>query len=145
MHWRAHSTDMQQRRHLEYDGGVVAAVRRELEARLEAARAAGVRHVVVDPGLGFSKTAEQNWELVAHLGDLAGLGSPVLVGASRKAFLGRLLAGADDAPRPVGERESAHLAVVTALAQERVWAVRVHDVLAARDAIAVVQALERVR
>jgi len=146
MHWRAHAAQMQSQDHLRYDGGVVAAVRGELHDRIEAALAAGIAHdrLVVDPGLGFSKTADQNWELIAGLGDLAGLGHPLLVGASRKAFLGRLLADEAGSPRPVGDREAAHAAISVVLAQRGVWCTRVHDVRATRDALAVVQRLEDV-
>ena len=137
MHWRAHGASMQQ--FTEYADGVVETVRAELAARLEAALAAGIpaERLVADPGLGFSKTAEQNWELLRGLDRIADLGRPVLVGASRKAFLGRLLAGPSGSPRPVGERESANTAITILLAQAGVWAARVHDVLAARDALAV--------
>lgn len=145
MHWRAHAAQMQHSLHLEYDGGVVQAVCEELRGRVEAALAAGVAadRIVLDPGLGFSKSADQNWELLAGIDQIAALGHPVLVGASRKAFLGRVLAEPDGTPRPVGEREFAHTAVTAVLAQQRVWCTRVHDVRAARDAIAVVERLER--
>lgn len=139
MHWRAHSAQMQSQQHLAYPSGVVQEVYDELAARVEAARAAGIGHVIVDPGLGFSKGAEQNWQLVREVRRFEELG-PVLVGASRKTFLGALLAD-DSGPRPVGERESAHLAVVTHLAGQGVWGLRVHDVLAARDALKVVEVL----
>jgi dihydropteroate synthase len=84
--------------------------------------------VIGDPGLGFSKTAEQNWELLAHLD---AFDVPLLIGASRKSFLGTLLGD-----RPPGEREAAHLAIVTRCTLEQVWGLRVHDVRATRDAIA---------
>jgi len=139
MHWRAHSTTMQQ--FTEYAEGVVETVRAELAERVAAARAAGIAtdRLVLDPGLGFAKTAEQNWELLRGLDRIADLGRPVLVGASRKAFLGALLADAEGRPRPVGERESAHAAVTVHLAQAGVWCTRVHDVRATRDALAVVE------
>jgi len=145
MHWRAHSAQMQHSAHLEYAGGVVPAVRAELGARVDAALAAGVREdrIVLDPGLGFSKSADQNWELLAGIDAIAALGFPVLVGASRKAFLGRLLAELDGTPRPVGDREFGHTAVTAVLAQHRVWCTRVHDVRAARDTIAVIERLGR--
>lgn len=135
MHWRAHADTMASA--TTYDGGVVTGVRAELAARLDALTAAGVDpgRVVLDPGLGFAKTGEQNWELLRNLDELDGLGRPLLVGASRKSFLGHLLAG-PDGPRPVGEREAAHLAVVVLLARRGTWGVRVHDVRAARDALA---------
>lgn len=139
MHWRAHSTEMQQ--HAVYDGpgGVLGGVRDELALRLEAAIAAGIpeERVILDPGLGFSKTAAHNWELVRRLDELSSLGRPLLVGASRKTFLGRLL-GDDDGPRPVDQREHAHIALVTLLSLQGVWGFRVHDVRASRDALAVV-------
>jgi dihydropteroate synthase len=142
MHWRAHSDRM--REHAVYDepGGVVAAVRRELAERVEAARAAGVpdERLVLDPGLGFAKTAEHNWQLVGAIDDpdgVAGLGLPLLVGASRKSFLGALLAGPDGVPRPVLEREAAGHALTLLLAQRGVWGVRVHDVRGTRDVLRV--------
>jgi len=150
MHWRSHGATMQRPEHLEYADGVVTAVCRELEERVEAARAAGVPddRIVLDPGLGFSKTAEQNWQLVAGIDRIQALGFPVLVGASRKTFLGRLLGALDaerggdpDALRPSGDRESAHTAVNVVLAQRGVWCTRVHDVRAGRDALAAVQRL----
>ncbi|MFT4085091.1 MAG: dihydropteroate synthase [Nocardioides sp.] len=144
MHWRAHSTTMQDRDHLHYPGGVVADVRAELELRIEAALAAGIApdRLILDPGLGFSKTAEDNWALVAGVAQIQSLGHPVLVGASRKAFLGRLLADPDGVPRPTDERESANLAVTAALAARGVWGVRVHDVRANRDVLAAVRRLQ---
>jgi dihydropteroate synthase len=138
MHWRGHSDVMQTLTAYDGPGGVVAAVRAELEQRVEAARAAGVERLVVDPGLGFAKTADQNWELLRGLDVIGGLGLPVLVGASRKAFLGRLLADEGGEPRPVAEREHAHSALVALLAASGVWGLRVHDVGATRDALAVV-------
>lgn len=137
MHWRGHSDHMQSL--AVYDGeGVVAEVMGELRSRVEAANSAGIPsdRLVLDPGLGFAKTAAHNWALLAGLDKLAELGHPLLVGASRKNFLGQVLAGPDGTPRPVGERESAHLAVVTMLAERRVWGIRVHDVRAATDALA---------
>ncbi|GAA4080694.1 dihydropteroate synthase [Nocardioides kongjuensis] len=141
MHWRAHSDRMQQ--FAQYDDGVVAAVRAELAERVAAIRAAGVRddRIVLDPGLGFAKLPEHNWELVRHLDELADLGFPLLVGGSRKTFLGRLLEDAAGQPRPVGEREAAGVALSALLAAglggAPVWCLRVHDVRAHRDALAV--------
>jgi dihydropteroate synthase len=138
MHWRGHSDVMQTRTSYDGPGGVVAAVRAELGQRVDAARAAGIERLVVDPGLGFAKTADQNWELLRGLDVLAELGLPILVGASRKAFLGRLLAGPGGEPRPVAEREHAHSALVALLATRGIWGLRVHDVRATRDALAAV-------
>lgn len=147
MHWRAHSDRMHDFASYDGPGGVVTQVREALGARLEAAVAAGVarERVVLDPGLGFAKTAEHNWALLGGLDVLEGLGRPLLVGASRKAFLGRLLAGPDGEPRPVADREVAHAALVALLALQGVWGLRVHDVRAARDALAVVGRLTGAR
>ncbi len=141
MHWRAHADRM--RNFADYSpDGVVATVRRELAERLDSAVAAGValERIVVDPGLGFAKQPHHNWELLAGLDVLRGLGRPLLVGASRKSFLGSLLAE-DGAPRPVDGREHAHAALVALLAGRGVDVLRVHDVRATRDALAVVRAL----
>lgn len=143
MHWRAHAERMAD--FAVYPEGVVNEVVAELDARLEAIRAAGVDEakVVLDPGLGFAKTAAHNWELLAGLGELAGLGRPILVGASRKTFLGHLLAD-ENGLRPIAEREHANTAVSTLIAQRhawgRVWGLRVHDVQATTDALAVLAA-----
>jgi dihydropteroate synthase len=143
MHWRAHSDRMQDLATYDERGGVVWAVVSELRERLVAIEEAGVpaERVVLDPGLGFAKTGRHNWELLAGIDEVARLGRPLLVGASRKSFLGRLLADADGTPRPVDQRESAHLAVVTMLAERGVWGVRVHDVRATVDALAAWQAV----
>ena len=139
MHWRAHSDHMQELAVYDGPGGVVAGVRRELAERMEAALAAGVaeHRLVLDPGLGFAKTAEQNWQLLQGLDEIAALGRPLLVGSSRKSFLGSLL-GDDRGPRPVGEREHANVALTTLLAERGVWGLRVHEVRASMDALRVV-------
>ncbi|GAB7005930.1 dihydropteroate synthase [Nocardioides sp. AN3] len=139
MHWRGHSDVMQTLTSYDAPGGVVAAVRAELQQRVDAARAAGIEKLVLDPGLGFAKTADQNWELLRGLDAIKELGLPVLIGASRKAFLGRLLPGTDGQPRPVADREHAHTALVALLAAHGVWGLRAHDVRATRDALAVVE------
>ena len=141
MHWRGESADMQSRARY---ADVVAEVRAELEERLEAAQAAGVdlRRVLVDPGLGFAKTAEHSWALLRALPQLAGLGCPLLVGASRKGFLGALLADLDGAPRPARERDAATAAVTVLAAQAGAWGVRVHDVRSSADAVRVVEAVD---
>ncbi len=139
MHWRAHSDHMQELAVYDGPGGVVGGVRRELARRVEAALAAGVaeHRLVLDPGLGFAKTAGQNWQLLQGLDEIAALGRPLLVGSSRKSFLGSLL-GDDRGPRPVGEREHAHVALTTLLAERGVWGLRVHEVRASMDALRVV-------
>jgi dihydropteroate synthase len=133
MHWRGHSATMQQLAH--YDD-VVADVRSELIERVDAATAAGVdpARLVLDPGLGFAKTAAHNWALLAELDSLVALGHPVLVGSSRKSFLGKLLAAPDGAPRPVDEREDATTALTAYSALAGAWGVRVHDVRPSVDA-----------
>jgi dihydropteroate synthase len=116
-------------------------VKTELLQSVDAATAAGVdpARLVIDPGLGFAKTAQHNWELLRALPELVATGIPVLVGASRKRFLGSLLADAHGV-RPPGGRETA-TAVVSALAAwHGVWGVRVHDVRATVDALKVVEA-----
>jgi dihydropteroate synthase len=96
--------------------------------------------VIIDPGLGFAKTAQHNWALLRALPEFVATGVPVLVGASRKRFLGALLEAPDGTPRPTDGRETA-TAVVTALAAlHGAWGVRVHDVRASADALKVVRA-----
>lgn len=140
MHWRSVGSD---RPHdVPPYGDVVAEVRDELMAGVDAAVGAGVDpgKVIIDPGLGFAKTAQHNWALLNALPELVGTGIPVLVGASRKRFLGTLLADGDGTPRPPAGRETA-TAVISALAGwHHVWGVRVHDVRASVDALAVVAA-----
>ncbi|MBK5307212.1 MAG: dihydropteroate synthase [Frankiaceae bacterium] len=135
MHWRGPSADMQTK--AVYDD-VVTDVCAELAARRDAAAAAGVRDVVLDPGLGFAKTADHNWALLRALPSLLSLGRPVLVGASRKAFLGALLDG-----RPAAERDAASAAVTVVAATAGAWGVRVHDVASSADAVRVVAELGR--
>lgn len=136
MHWRGHAVDMQSR--ASYTD-VVAEVTAELDQRVTAARAAGIArtHLVIDPGLGFAKTAEHNWELLRHLDALSALGLPILLGMSRKRFLGELLAD-EHGPRPVQERDDATTALTALMAATGVWGVRTHTVRSQRDAIAVV-------
>jgi dihydropteroate synthase len=139
MHWRGHSTAMDQLAHY---SDVVAEVRAELVARVDAAVLAGVDPdaLVLDPGLGFAKKATHNWTLLGHLDVLTELGFPVLVGASRKRFLGTLLAGDDGQARHCDGRDTATAAVSALASAAGAWGVRVHDVAASRDAIAVAAA-----
>jgi len=136
MHWRGHSRDMLE---LAVYSDVVAEVRAELLARVDEAVGAGVdpARIILDPGLGFAKKAEHNWALTAHLGELIEVGFPVLFAASRKTYLGRLLAAADGEPRPVDDREAATLATSVLAVAAGAWGVRVHDVRATADALAV--------
>jgi len=131
-HWRGASADMQS--HAVYDD-VVAEVCAELALRLAACQAAGVADVIVDPGIGFAKTAEHNWSLLRAVDRLQELG-PVLLGSSRKAFLGALLGG-----REPKDRDAATTALTTVAATQRVWGVRVHDVAGSADAVRVVESL----
>jgi dihydropteroate synthase len=147
MHWRAHADHMRDFATYDEPGGVVAAVCAELAARVEAALAAGIRpeQLVLDPGLGFAKHGEHNWQLLVDLDPIKALGYPLLVGASRKTFLGTLLAGPDGRPRPVDAREAATTALSVVLAGEGVWGLRVHDVRSTRDALRVLDALDAAR
>ncbi|MET9257962.1 dihydropteroate synthase [Streptomyces sp. NPDC003717] len=126
---------------------VVGEVVGELHARVEAVLAGGVAadRIVVDPGLGFSKDAEHDLVLLAHLDRLLALGHPVLVAASRKRFLGRVLAGPGAAPPPARERDAATAAVSALAAHAGAWAVRVHEVRATADAVRVARAVEAAR
>jgi dihydropteroate synthase len=101
--------------------------------------------LVLDPGLGFAKNAEHNWALLAGLDRIVDLGLPVLVGASRKTFLGRLLAGPDGTPRPAEQRDAATLATTVLAAEAGAWGVRVHDAAASVDAVRTVQAVRDAR
>ncbi|MCW2736334.1 dihydropteroate synthase [Nocardioides sp.] len=141
MHWRAHADRMRDFTDYSPDG-VVETVRRELGERLDAIEAAGIprERVLLDPGLGFAKRPHHNWELLAALDVLEQLGCRLLVGASRKSFLGSLLAEGG-VPRPIDGREHAHAALVAVLALRGVDCLRVHDVRATRDALAVVAAM----
>ena len=140
MHRRGDSRDMYAE--ATYDD-VVSDVRRELCARVDAALAAGVaaERIVVDPGLGFAKQPEHDLALLAGLDRIAELGFPVLVGASRKRFLGALLAAADGRPRPPDQRDSATLATSVLAARAGAWGVRVHDVASSVDALRVIAAV----
>ena len=130
MHWRGHSANMMDKS--EYQD-VVAEVCSELEVRISALIAAGVRReqLIVDPGIGFSKLPAQNWELLRGIEQLSELGLPILIGASRKRFLGENL-------KPE-EREEASVAVTSFCASQGVWAVRTHSVRPHKEAIAQVE------
>ncbi|WP_309235776.1 dihydropteroate synthase [Streptomyces sp. TRM64462] len=137
MHWRGHSAGMQANARY---ADVVTDVVDELRLRIDAALAAGIRpgRLVVDPGLGFAKTPDHNWQLLGRLGDVMALGHPVLVGASRKSFLGSLLADRTTGePRPARLRDAATTAVSVLAAAQGVWCLRVHDVVSTADAVRV--------
>jgi dihydropteroate synthase len=139
MHWRGHSNRMNELASYE---DVIGEVRQELVARVDAAVMAGVDpgRLVLDPGLGFAKTAAHNWALLRRLDVLVALGFPVLVGASRKRFLGQLLADSTGAVRPPSGRDCATAAVSALAADAGAWGVRVHDVETTMDAVAVATA-----
>lgn len=139
MHWRGPSNIMNT---LTDYVDVVQEVTSEIRTQVEAAVAAGISkdRIAIDPGIGFAKTVEQNWPILKHLSVLDELGLPILMGASRKKFLGELLA-TNGEPRTMNERESATTALTTLMALRKTWAVRVHDAKASSDAIAVVERL----
>jgi dihydropteroate synthase len=148
MHWRGHSRDMNA---LASYANVVREVRDELARRIDAVTAEGVDPslIVVDLGLGFSKMPDpfgpnaHNWQLLAHLREVARIGGrefPVLVGASRKRHLGRLLAAPDGTPRPFTEADDATVAITALAAAAGAWCVRVHSVPANADAVRVAAA-----
>ena len=136
MHWRGPSAVMDDL--ARYDD-VVTEVTDELRRRVDAAEAGGIdaERIVVDPGIGFAKTAAHNWALLHRLDVLAGLGRPVLIGASRKRFLGAVLAGPDGVPADTAARDDATAAVSALAAAAGVWGVRVHEPAASLDAVKV--------
>lgn len=140
MHWR--SVNAERRHKVPEYADVVAQVKAELLASVEAAVAAGVDagRLIIDPGLGFAKTGQHNWALLRALPEFVATGIPVLVGASRKRFLGTLLADPDGTARPPDGRETATAAISALAALNGVWGVRVHDVRASVDALKVVEA-----
>jgi dihydropteroate synthase len=148
MHWRGHSHDMASRA---VYTDVVREVHDELARRIGAVTAEGVdpSMIVLDPGLGFSKNPgwqgpdAHNWELLTRLPEVAridGRDFPVLVGASRKRFLGRLLAAPDGSPRSFAQSDNATIAVTALAAAAGAWCVRVHQVPANADAVRVAAA-----
>ena len=128
MHWRGQSKDMDS---LAVYENVITDVINEMTKQIAAALLAGIEptKMVIDPGLGFAKTAEQNWEILRNIDKFKEFGLPILVGGSRKRFLG----GTD----PI-ERESASIALTTWLASKHIWGVRTHSVKPHVDAIKVV-------
>lgn len=138
MHWRGHSAEMAARATY---ADVVTDVRREIEYRVAELIVRGVdpAKIIVDPGIGFSKNADHNWALLGHYGELASLGLPVLVAASRKGFLAPLVAegAAPDA------RDAPSAIVAAIAASQGAWAVRVHNVAETRAALDVADAWRR--
>ncbi len=140
MHWRGHSHTMQDRASY---GDVVAEVCRELTGRMTdlCARGVGREQLILDPGFGFAKMPEHNWSLLAHLDALQSLGQPVLIGTSRKTFLGRLGVPEGGEPRPPAQRDAATAATTVIAGLAGVWGVRVHEVPSSVDALRVVTAM----
>jgi len=139
MHWRGQSADMDSRAIYE---DVVAEVKAELGNRVAALLETGVdpARLILDPGLGFAKQPAHNWALLTRLGevgelDVEGAPFPVLVGASRKRFIGRLLATPDGEPRPFDQCDDATIALTALAATAGAWCVRVHSVPGNADAV----------
>ena len=138
MHWRAHSAQMDlEARYADVVTDVIAELAHRVDGLLEAGVAQ--ESIILDPGFGFSKDAGHNWQLLAGLDQVVQLGHPVLVGTSRKRFLGRLGPNTrlPAEPSPPTERDAATAATSLLAAQAGAWAVRVHDVPSTRDALAV--------
>ncbi len=141
MHWRAHSEAMES---FATYTDLIAEVIDELQSCVDGACAAGIsrQQLIVDPGLGFAKLAVHNWELLRHLDRLSALELPVMIGASRKRFLGELLSDDSGALRPASLRDGATSVITAHCARAAVWAVRVHDVPQTMDALLVASALQ---
>jgi dihydropteroate synthase len=127
MHWRGQSKEMNA---MAIYHDVVREVIAELQGRITAALDAGISHdkLIIDPGIGFAKDAHHNWEIIDHIEEFVELGYPVLVGASRKRFLG------GDTP---DEREAASIALTKRLSKTGIWGVRVHSVKPHKDVISI--------
>ena len=136
MHWRGHSDHMQSVAHY---GQVAQDVRDELAARIDGLLIQGVEleQIIIDPGLGFAKTSTHNWALLHDFKAIKELNRPILIGASRKHFLGELLSS-EGMDRPLDQRDDATIALTAMAAQAGAWGVRVHEVRGNRDAVAVV-------
>jgi dihydropteroate synthase len=142
MHWRAPSDVMDQ--FANYNN-VVTDVIAELIKRRDAALAAGIaaQRIILDPGLGFAKRTEHNWQLLQQLPQLVGVGHRVLIGASRKRFIGALLTDQDGVPVAVDQRDVATHAISALAAANGAWALRVHEVAGTLDAVKVAAAWTR--
>lgn len=137
MHWRGHSAIMDEKA---VYTDVLQEVTTELGERVEQAHAAGIQseRIILDPGIGFAKKPDHNWEILAGMSDIVGLGFRVVVGASRKRFLGELLPPHHE----VTQRDGVSANVGVLLASRGVWALRVHNVAVHQQALRVWQALE---
>lgn len=136
MHWRGHSDSMQEKAVYK---NVVREVRTELKARIAELLVWGVdpAKIIVDPGVGFSKTSAHNWSVLGHLDDLVTLGAPILVGVSRKRFIGELLFDEE------ADRDQATAVMSVLAARSGAWGVRVHNVAATKQALDVLGAWEK--
>jgi dihydropteroate synthase len=141
MHWRGPSKTMQE--NIVYSN-VVTDVCHELQQQADKALAAGVarNNLVLDSGIGFGKTFEHNWDLLQQLDALQSLGYPVLIGVSRKRFLGALLADHEGNPRPERQRDVASAVIAAQILRRGAWGVRVHDVQATKDAYLALTAVD---
>lgn len=141
MHWRGHSDRMDE---LAVYDDPVSQVCEEIEEQVATATQEGIdrRRIIIDPGFGFAKEAEHNWVLLRALDSFNAIGLPVLIGASRKRFLGALLADAEGNPRDSVGRDMA-TAALSALLADSVWGVRVHDVRSTIDALKVAREMNR--
>ena len=139
-HWRGPSAPGQSAVPSTSYGNVLRDVRNELKNRAAELIVNGVRpdRIILDPGIGFAKTADQNWQLLANIAALGTIGYPVLIGASRKRFLGALVA--TDAP--TSARDAATATISALAAQAGVWGVRVHNVAATKEALDVWEAMQ---
>jgi dihydropteroate synthase len=137
MHWRGHSKDMQKQAVYE---DVVKEVKEELDERVTALLKSGVstEQIILDPGIGFAKSSEHNWQILQNIERFQLLGYPLLIGVSRKKFLGELINSSEP-----DNREAATIALTTELARLGVWGVRTHAVKAHKDAISVVKRLRK--
>lgn len=133
MHWRAHSDQMQSKAIYK---DVVREVKDELQNRIDTLISAGADpdQLIIDPGIGFAKLSDHNWELLRNIDRLSLLGFPILIGASRKKFLGDLTSTHNP-----DDREAASIAVTTLMAKAKIWGVRTHSVKPHKDAIAAVE------
>ncbi|NYG06539.1 dihydropteroate synthase [Phycicoccus badiiscoriae] len=141
MHWRGHSADMQSRA---VYGDVVGEVVAELSRRADELVAAGIAadRIVLDPGFGFAKLTGHNWSLLRGLDRLLALDHPILVGTSRKTFLGRIGVPAGGQPRPPLDRDPATAATSMHAARLGAWGVRVHHIPSTLDAMRVARAIQ---
>jgi dihydropteroate synthase len=137
MHWRGHSKNMQEQAIYK---DVVKEVKEELDERVSSLLKAGVSNeqIILDPGIGFAKESEHNWQILQNIDRIQLLGYPLLVGVSRKRFLGELINAKDPS-----EREAATIALTTELARLKVWGVRTHAVKAHQDAISVIERMRK--